>query len=325
MTQATTPMVSVVVPCHNATAYLRATLDGILTQTGPSLEVVLVDDGSSDDPAAIVSACGDERIRFLRQPASGGPSRPRNKAIAVARGRYVAFCDADDVMLPGKLEQQVALLEGHPRLGMVFTNFQVIDAAGGLLEASFLANYETLWKIVDQGVGPDGELGREQLVLGLLTANFVGTSSVVVRRSVLDDVGGFDESLVSSEDLELWLRIARRYPCAYLDLIGHGYRRRADSLMQEDSPRHPLARIEVMRRQQVLPSGPAERRVIRYWLSFNHRVLAYILGRNGDLAGARKHYLESYRIQPNVLAAVGWFKAATVKRLSQGLRSTHRG
>ncbi len=322
MTENSPPTVSVVVPCHNAAAYLRETLDAILAQSWKDLEILLVDDGSTDDPAAVAAACADDRIRLWRQPASGGPSRPRNRAIGEARGRYVFFCDADDVMRPGKIEGQVRLLERFPEVALVFTDFEVIDAGGRVLEPSFLAAYETLRRIVAAGTGPDGELHRDLLVRGLLAANFIGTSSVAVRKSVLDEVGVFDESLASSEDLDLWLRIARRHGCAYLDMAGHGYRKHPASLMHEDSDRHPLARIEVMRRQYAWRPGRAERRLIGYWLSRNFCSLGYLSEQRGEAAAARRYYLESLRARPNPAAAWGWLKCRTIRgrERRQGLR-----
>jgi glycosyltransferase involved in cell wall biosynthesis len=309
------PVASIVVPCHNAAAYLGTTLAAILAQSCRDLEVLVVDDGSTDDPAAVVAACGDDRVRLWHQPASGGPSRPRNRALAEARGRYVFFCDADDVMKPGKVEQQVALLEAHPEVALVFTDFEVIDDQGTVLESSFLSRYRTLKDIVAAGLESHGGLRRELLVLGLIRANFIGTSSVAVRRSVLQEIGGFDESLASSEDLDLWLRIARRHPCAYLDLVGHAYRRHAGSLMHEVSDRHPLARIEVMLRQlEQAPSGQV-RREVGYWLGRNYCSLGYLNERRGAYAAARDYYGRSLRARPGVQAAWGLFKCQIVGRL----------
>ncbi len=301
--------VSVVVPCHNAEPYLGRTLASICAQSWRDLEIIVVDDGSTDGSVAVAEGLGDPRLRVVRQAASGGPSAPRNRGIAEARGRLVFFCDADDVMRPGKVEAQVALLKAHPDVGLVFTDFEVIDLEDRVLEGSFLAPFATLRRVVAAGPGPEGGLRRDRLLDGLLRANFIGTSSVAVRKSVLDDVGGFDPALPSSEDLDLWLRIARCHACAFLDLVGHGYRRRPGSVMHDNSPRHPLARIEVLERQLAAGATPAQRRVIRQWIARNLCGLGYLSELQGDHARARTFHLESLRARPNLQAAWGWGKA----------------
>lgn len=158
------------------------------------------------------------------------------------------------------------------------------------------------------------------MVSGLLRANFIGTSSVAVRRSVLDEVGLFDESLASSEDLDLWLRIARRYACAYLDILGHSYRRHPSSLMQVLSARHPLARIEVLQRQLALSRGRSDRRIISHWLSRNYSTLGYISEREGQVVAAQHYYLESLRARVNLMAFYGLLKTQTLGRLRGGTR-----
>jgi glycosyltransferase involved in cell wall biosynthesis len=313
--------VSVVVPCRNAAPFLARTLAAIVAQSWRDLEIVLVDDGSTDNSVEVALATADDRLHVIRQNASGGPSGPRNRAIAEARGRYVFFCDADDIMHPGKIERQVQVFEQCPAVGMVFTDFAVIDAEGQVLESSFVAQYGTLTRIVAAGPGPEGGLRRELLLDGLLRANFIGTSGVAVRKAVLDAVGVFDTSLPSSEDLDLWLRIARRFPCAYLDMVGHGYRRHSASVMHDNGLKHPLARIEVMRRQLGPETTPEQVRLIRYWLGRNYCGLGYLHERRCEYAAARDFYLESLRARPNLQAAWGLAKMQTIGRLRPGVEA----
>ncbi len=296
-------------PAHNAARYLRAALTSVLAQSWRDLEVLVVDDGSADDPGAVVASLGDERIRFWSRPASGGPSRPRNEAIAAARGRYVFFCDADDEMQPGKIERQVAEFERHPRLGLVFSDFQVIDEDGRIVSPSFLAHYGTFRRILRAGRREHGGLDEKRVASGLLRANYIGTSGVAVRREVLAEVGLFDESLSSSEDFDLWLRIARRYPLGYVDMIGHSYRQHGTSLMREFARRHPLARIEVLQRQLALPLDRRDRLAVRRRLAVNHCSLGYVCERERDLAAARECFHDSFRMWPSLGAAWGWLKA----------------
>ncbi len=300
-------LVSVVVPCHNAAGFLHETLASILRQSYAHLEILLVDDGSDDDPLSVANSLGDERIRYLRIPASGGPSRPRNLGVREARGDYIFFCDADDVMLPGKIAAQVARLDAQPDLGLVFTNFQVVDAGGAVTNPDFLADYETFREVSRLPASAGGGLDRAGLRRGLLRANFIGTSGVAVRKAVLDAVGGFDESLASSEDLDLWLRIARDFDCGYLDMVGHSYRKHPASVMHQVEARHPLARIRVLERNLPAGDDPLTRRVVRRRLADNHVAAGYAFQVHGELARAAGRYLRAFRLahQPVALLWAG--------------------
>jgi len=308
MSESRQPLISVVMPCYNACAYLELTLRSVLSQSVADLEIVLVDDGSTDDPEAIVRAIGDARIRYQRTPPSGGPSRPRNLGVEAARGRYVFFFDADDLMLPGKIAAQLELMEREPGLALTFTNFRVVDPQGATLNDDFLAGYETFGRLRGLVAGGAGRLPRDAFYLGLLRANFIGTSSVAVRREVLAEVGGFDVGLASGEDIDLWLRIARNHDCGYVDVVGHAYRSHPTSVMHQFEARHPLARIEVVRRHLPYVTDPATRRTMIRRLADNHASLGYIWQVRGDAGLARGNYLASLRLAPSGAALGGYLK-----------------
>lgn len=302
------PLISVIIPCYNAAKFLDEALRSVLGQAGVDLEVLLVDDGSTDDPESVVRRIGDTRVRYSRTPPSGGPSRPRNLGLAQARGAFVFFFDADDVMMPGKLAAQVDLMARHPEWAMTFTNFKVIDPQGVTTTSDFLADYRTFHRLRQLALTDSDGLPREPLYLGLLRANFIGTSSVAVRREVLEQVGGFDVGLASSEDLDMWLRIASGHDCGYLDIIGHAYRLHPASLMHQFEARHPLSRIEVLRRHLPGVRDPHTRRTIIRRLGSNYVNLGYISEVHGDAASARRHYLASLRLSPTAGALGGYLK-----------------
>lgn len=302
------PAVSVIMPCFNAAAYLRESLASVLAQAFADLEIILVDDGSTDDPVSIIHALADDRIRYTRTPPSGGPAQPRNLGLKQARGRYVFFFDADDVMMPGKIEAQVARFADQESLGLNFTNFRVVDDEGKTLRANFLAGYDTFQELLHRMDPRTGSFVRSDFYLSLLRANFVGTSGVAVRRDVLSRVGGFDTGLASSEDLDLWLRIARDFDCAYVDVIGHAYRTHGQSVMHQFQARHPLARIEVINRHLPGISDPLTRRVMRRRLADNYVSLGYIWQVRGDAARARGNYAAAFRVSPTVRALGGYLK-----------------
>lgn len=325
MTTLHTPAASVIIPCHNATEFLAETLGSILSQSWQDFEILIVDDGSTDDPGPIVASFNEDRIHLIYAPASGGPSRPRNLAAAQARGRYLFFCDADDTMLPDKMKKQVDVLDKYPDFGLVFTNFQVVGPQNQLLSPSFLEKYDTLWRIIAESSLQGGGIDRDLMFSGLLRANFIGTSGVAMHRKVFEDLGGFDEDLRSSEDFDFWVRIARKYTCAYLDIVGHAYRVHPESIMQKKSIALHLAGDKVLKRLLDYAPGPMDRRSILRKLSKKQCCLGYFHERHGDLDSARFHYLESFRFRPNFSATWGLLKVHTIYRLGVSIMKIRSG
>jgi glycosyltransferase involved in cell wall biosynthesis len=191
--------VSVVIPAYNASRFVRRAIDSALGQTRPPDEIVVVDDGSTDDTAAIVGSCGPP-VRCIRQ-ANAGASIARNVGIAQARGEWIALLDADDEWLPPKQERQLAVLEAHPELAWCGCNKE--DAGGGA-DAPVHATPEVAARIRSQGSLPFFELGRMRL--GLQTSGFL------IRKAVFDEIGGFDPALRVCHDKDLFWRIAVRHP-----------------------------------------------------------------------------------------------------------------
>jgi glycosyltransferase involved in cell wall biosynthesis len=255
------PRVSVVIPVHNAAAHLGTAIGSALSSDLRDLEVIVVDDGSTDASLSIARSLEDPRLIVIQQSASGGPSRPRNVGIARARAPYVAFLDADDQLRPDKLSGAVAALEAHPQAGIAFGDYERIDATGALLCGSVLAAYPELHRLAFR---PWGERWRvipqNEFARGLLYENFIGTSGVVLRRSVLRKVGLFDETLNFSEDRDLWFRIAHECDALYRDAVGHSYRISAGGLTLRPGSRQDRQRIAVLRRERARWTSTRERR-----------------------------------------------------------------
>lgn len=186
------PCCSIIIPAYNAMNYLPQTLESVLEQTFTGFEVLIINDGSSDNIVEWFCNIVDPRVKLISQE-NQGVSAARNIGIQNSTGEYIAFIDADDLWEPTKLEKQLQCFQNNPSIGLIHTAMTIIDEEGKSLGRTFISNVE-------------GDALKP-----LLEQNTIVTSSVIIRRSCLD-VGNFDNNLHSSEDWELWVRIALRYP-----------------------------------------------------------------------------------------------------------------
>lgn len=194
------PLVSVIIPTYNRAALCSRAVRSVLAQTYEPIEVIVVDDGSTDGTAdAITSEFGDSVI-LLRQ-GNSGVSAARNAGMARARGRYMALLDSDDLWEPHKLTQQVDWLQTHPDFGMVLCNLAVRDLDGS--DAGIIDRRPRLPR--------DGE------ILGDVVRNpSLVPSTVLIRREVYEQLGGFDPGLRTAEDLDFHMRVAARFKIGLL-------------------------------------------------------------------------------------------------------------
>lgn len=193
-----TPGVSVVVPAYNAARTVESTINSILLQSFTDFELVVVDDGSEDETAALVTAFDDPRIRLVRQENTG-LAGARNSGVAVAQGGFVAFLDADDLWLPDHLAAMTRALASDPGASVAYADAWVLDhATGRIRRASAMAYHPSPSPLP---VEPDVLFRR------LLEGNFI-VSSATIRRDALEQVGGYRAELRRWEDYELWLRMA---------------------------------------------------------------------------------------------------------------------
>jgi glycosyltransferase involved in cell wall biosynthesis len=199
------PLVSVVVPCYNAAPYVRETLASVFAQEGVRLEVLVVDDGSSDDSATLVAAAYPQ-VRLIRQ-ANAGVAAARNNGLRHATGQWVAFVDADDYWLPGKLRAQLALLAADPSARMAYSAWVVWESSIPRPDPCLLAGIAARAGEPARWGGPSGWIYPQ-----LLLDCEVWTSTVLAERALFDQIGGFDESLHIGEDYDLWLRASRVTP-----------------------------------------------------------------------------------------------------------------
>jgi glycosyltransferase involved in cell wall biosynthesis len=191
-----TPLVTVVMPAFNTERYIGESLASIRDQTMRDVEVIVIDDGSTDRTLREAEAFATTLDLTILQQKNAGPSAARNKGIRQARGRYCAFLDADDIMLPELLATQTAMFEAHPEMGLVLTDVTTFDERGVIHAAR--------WGFAERRDGTP--LDR------LAVENFVTTSAAMAPTARLIEVGLFPEDRRVAEDYDLWLRLAARWP-----------------------------------------------------------------------------------------------------------------
>ncbi|MBX9581390.1 MAG: glycosyltransferase [Gemmataceae bacterium] len=274
-----TPSVSVVMAARNYARFLPQAVESVLTQTVTDWELVIVDDGSSDDtPAAARPFLADRRVRYVRADRLGQP-RAKNLGVGLTRGEFVAFLDADDIWHPAKLERQLPLFTANPGVGVVHCGRAVIDEAGRPVDRS----------------APAGPRGR--VLAPLFVYNSVCFSSVVVRRRVFEHVGGFDPVWDLAIDYDFWLRVARHYEFDGVDEELVLYRTGHGNLSKKLSDRVATA-LSIMHRAEgrygVAETVPAAVRDEAY--ASTCRTMGYVM------RGAEP------------LAAAGWYGRALARR-----------
>jgi glycosyltransferase involved in cell wall biosynthesis len=191
--------VTVLIPTYNRACYVGHAIQSVLRQTFRNLELLVLDDGSTDDTETVVRAIRDPRLRYVRCPHRG-ISATLNTGVREAQGRYIARLDSDDEWLPELLATETAVLDAQPDVGLVYGRAQAMDAAGHPLP--FTRGY---------ALRHPGDSFRSMLV------DDSTNISVVVRRSCFDQAGLFDETLMAHEDWDMWLRVARHYRFAFVD------------------------------------------------------------------------------------------------------------
>lgn len=195
------PLVSIIVPAYNCAHFLPEALDSILAQQYPNIEVIVVDDGSSDGSADIAEAYGSP-VRVICQK-NQGPAAARNRGVRESRGEYLAFLDGDDTWLPGKLLAQMEYFASHGEVGIVYGRFKrwCMDENGVYPPKETFITSEKNGGIV---AGASGWIYHQ-----LLLDNVIHIITAVIPRSLYDALGGFDESLRVGEDYDFWLRASR--------------------------------------------------------------------------------------------------------------------
>lgn len=233
------PTVTVILPTFNRAAMLPTAIESILSQTYRDFELIVVDDGSTDDTRAAVAAIEDPRLRYSAQQHTG-VAAAMNRGLALAGGAFIARLDSDDESFPEFLATQLAALEAHPSAGLAYARGEVVDGEGRPTGETWGARLRY-----------PGETLRS-MVWGDAVCNI----TVLARRECFEQAGGYDESLATSEDWDMWLRIARHWDFVFVDRVLARIHRHSGNLTSATAPDW---KAQLERREKVLDKAFASK------------------------------------------------------------------
>jgi len=249
ITKTGTPGASVIMPCFNHGRFVVNSVAAILRQTYSNLELIVVDDSSSDDSVAVLREMAhlDPRLKLIIHDRNLGASRSRNDGLRAARGDFIGFCDADDLWKPDKLESQIKLLVDNPAYDVTYCDSEIIDQNGIHTGELFSQQFPLPKK-------PSGNLFEQ-----LSVTNFVNMQTVLVRNSALGEGIFFDENIKWVEDWWQWIRLSRKHQFLYAGRPMAQYRVHSHSTGLTQKPGIRRNRWKVCKRNLRLhPNMPVE-------------------------------------------------------------------
>lgn len=294
------PDVSVIIPTYNYGGFIARAVDSVLSQSYRSLELLVVDDGSTDSTREILLAYSDKRVQYLRHEHNRGKSNTRNTGILASRGQFLAFLDSDDWWMPEKITRQIECFhEGTSHLGVVYTSAKVLNESSNTICGRLMPT------------------SRGDVLRNLLEANKLGggSSSVMIRRQCFDDVGCFDESLTHCEDWDMWIRIAaKNYAFDYTpeDLV---------ILTKHHKNSSADLRGMILGREALLDKHRSLYRQYPLVHSTQHYVVGLQCFKEGMMTAGRKHFLDAFRYSEKTALSI---KFRSVLQLIASITG-HRG
>jgi glycosyltransferase involved in cell wall biosynthesis len=308
------PLASVVLPCYNGSLWISNAIKSVLRQTYSDLELVVIDDGSSDNSKNIISQyLLDERVRYIYQE-NNGFSVTVNRGIKESTGNLIGFVGQDDLWLPSKLEVQAKYFSEHEDVDVVHSNYCSINSEGQTIKL--------------RDVKIPSFSSRKKLIEHLFLNNFMGFETVLVRKKCFDEVGFFDEHMVGFSDHDMWLRIAGKFNIAYIDLPL--VKKREHVLQLSKTVIEQDLRDEFLLVDKAIHRYPFLKKTERKKLASLYYALGTVMLQKGNNEKAKRKFLNSFRCRPLKLKAIIAYMAPTLYRFTwdlyrQSKREFHRG
>jgi glycosyltransferase involved in cell wall biosynthesis len=307
-------LVSIIIPCYNRADIVSETVDSVLAQKYERFEMIIIDDGSTDNTREVISSYSDSRIRYFYQ-ANGGLSAARNAGLNAAKGEFIAFLDSDDLWHDWKLSAQLEIFRRHPEAGLIWSDMSTFVNSGRIDEERHLRTFYSAYKSVDfeAAHGRRGTLADlvGDISPGLATSpyyladvfqymfsgNLVHPSTAIVRRDRLRKAGPFQPEITGfgAEDYHFYFRICSEGPVAFLDAPTTLYRIHSSQMTNYNRLVEARANLRVIthwlsRRPPTLPRG-----IIQKSLASSHAWLGSEELNAGNLRAATRHFWESLR------------------------------
>ena len=280
------PLVSIITPVYNGERYLSEAIDSALAQTYQNFELLIVNDGSTDNSAAIIKPfINDSRVIYIEQK-NAGVAAARNTAIKQASGKYIGFLDQDDLWLNTKLEVQVATLEQDANIALVHSRQDFIDSQGNKIDYDWVTG----------GAGFCFE--------DMFKKNRIAVLTVLIRKTIFDEMGLFNEHLSGTDDYDMWLRVTLKYPIQYIDRALAFYRFH-DSNISNNSFKMTVFELKTI--DAILLEHPEARNrvgkstVKARLYGLHHQLGGWYAWRDQDFNQARKHYWLAIQNNPFAL------------------------
>jgi glycosyltransferase involved in cell wall biosynthesis len=291
-------LVSVVVPVYNAEKYIDETINSILGQTYPAIEIIVVNDGSTDNTEIVLEKFFKlGNFQYIKIENSGGPSKPRNVGLDHSIGSCVFIFDADDLMYPEKIEESVRFfnLSKSHNIGIYFTDFIRIDTLSKPVGTPFLDGYQDFRDAERLSMGPGFyKMDRGVAWEVLIKDCYIGTSSVMLPKHVVEKGYRFDEEMKNGDDLDLWLRITREYDAGFVDKVLHGYRIHGGGLFETASSKRIIQRALILEKHSkfIASTGTKEKVILK--IAKTWYAAGYYHQNIGEYSSAVKIYVEAF-------------------------------
>jgi glycosyltransferase involved in cell wall biosynthesis len=275
-------LVSVIIPTYNRAHIIGRAIESVLKQTHTNFELIIIDDGSTDNTAEVVKSFDDERIKYIKHERNKGVATARNTGIGVSGGSYIAFQDSDDEWLPQKLEKQMAAFKNaSPKTGIVYSGCLRISGS----KKTYIHPPVTTPK--------EGDIHNS-----LLAGNFVTSQALIIKRECFEKAGMFNDEYVALEDWELWLRISKYYHFKYINeplVISY---QMPDSLLANQNAFIRGYELILERHSQDIKKN---KRVL-----FDHCLtIGHLLCSNGELSRGRNYLIKALKAYPISITGLG--------------------
>ena len=295
------PKISVIIPTYNHGRFVGKAINSVLNQTYKDFEIIVVDDGSTDNTRGLINAYGNQ-IKYIYQ-ANQGLASARNTGIQASRAKYVAFLDADDWFAKENLEIKVSYMQNHPEATWVYSDWQYLDDKGNYLEKG-----STIFKYAQKRL--TGHI-FEELVYN---RNFISPCTVAVKKTTLEDVGYFDPAVICQEDLDLWLRISLKYPAHYIDKVLVYVTALPGSLSRDFSKWVSGNAVIVDKLKHLIPDDLKNRgRILDKMIADKHTFLGRDFFQKGQFDKAINEFWQSIRYLP-FQKRVYWLMCSAIVR-----------